>query len=61
MGEERTTQIQLALHRLMQARFDVLRDDLAEDQLLGEILGPDHDVVARAAADVYDSDEQERR
>ncbi len=49
MREQRAAQIQLALHRLMQARFNVLRDDLAQDQLLGEILGADHDVVARAA------------
>ena len=50
MRQQRSAQIQLALHRLMQPRFDVLRDDLAEDQLLGEVLGADHDVVARAAA-----------
>ena len=34
----------------MRASFDVLRDDFAQDQLLGEVLGADHDVVARAAA-----------
>ncbi len=43
--QQRSSQIQLALHRLMRARFDVLRDDLAQDQLLGEILGADHDVM----------------
>jgi hypothetical protein len=31
----------------MQPRFDVLGDDFAEDELLREILGADHDVVAR--------------
>src|SRR3984885_2968808 len=34
----------------MRARFYVLRDDLAQDQLLGEVLGAHHDVVARPAA-----------
>ena len=45
MRQQRSAQIQLALHGLMHPRFDVLRDDLAQDQLLGEILGADHDVV----------------
>jgi hypothetical protein len=49
MREERPAEIELALDRLMQARFEVLRDDLAQDQLLGEILGADNDVVARRA------------
>jgi hypothetical protein len=35
----------------MQPRFDVLCDDLAQDQLLGEILGADHDTVVSAATD----------
>ncbi len=48
--QQRSAEIELALHRLMQARLDMLRDDLAQDQLLGEILGADHDVGARAAA-----------
>ncbi len=34
----------------MRSRFDMLRDDLAQDELLGEILGADDDVLARAAA-----------
>ena len=46
MREQRSTQIQFALHRLMRPRFDVLRDDLAQDQLLGKVLGADDDVVA---------------
>jgi hypothetical protein len=33
----------------MEAGFDMLRDDLAQDELLGEVLGADHDVMARAA------------
>ena len=50
MRQQRSAQIELALDGLMSSRFDVLRDDLAQDQLLGKILGADHDVVARAAA-----------
>ena len=48
--EQRSAEIEFAFHRLVQARFDVLRDDLAEDELLGEVLGADHDVISRAAA-----------
>jgi hypothetical protein len=47
--QQRAAQIQLAFHGLMEPRLDVLRDDLAQDQLLGEILGADNDVVARRA------------
>jgi hypothetical protein len=50
MGQQRAAKVQLAFDRLVQARFNVLRDDLAQDQLLGKILGADHDVVAGAAS-----------
>jgi len=54
MREQRPAQIKLAFHGLMEPGFEMLRDDLAQDQLLGEILGADHDVVARAAASEQD-------
>jgi hypothetical protein len=50
MRQQRSPEIELALHRLMRARLDVLRDDLAQYQLLGEIFRADDDVVASAAA-----------
>src|SRR5215469_11099060 len=43
MRQQHPTQVQLAVNLNMQPVFDVLRDDLSEYYLLGEILGPDND------------------
>src|SRR5581483_10166289 len=48
--EQSSAEIELALDRLVQLVFDMLRDDFAEDQLLGEVLRADHNVIAPPAA-----------
>jgi hypothetical protein len=37
----------------MRARFDDLSEEVAEDQLLREILGTDHDVIRMSGAGRY--------
>ena len=43
MRQQRAAQVQLPLHFLLQPMFQMLRDDLAEDHLLGEVLRSDAD------------------
>ena len=46
IADERAAQVQPALDRQRRLRLDRLRQDLAEDDLLGEVLRPDPDHVA---------------
>ncbi len=42
-------QVEAALDRQVGLVFDLLGEDFAEDELLGEVLGADDDAVSRAA------------
>ena len=50
MREQGAAEIQFAIHRLVQAILEMLRDDLAEDYLFSEILGTNGDAVLRGTA-----------
>ena len=50
IADQRAAEIQPALHRQPGLALDGLRDDLAEDQLLGEVLRADDDRAGARAA-----------
>src|SRR5258708_13510604 len=45
MADKCASQVEAALHRQMSAGFDDLREQFAEDELLGEVFGSDHDAI----------------
>ncbi len=50
MAQERSTQIEFSLHLQFGGSFYLLREKLAEDTLLREILRPDDHLVCTASA-----------
>jgi hypothetical protein len=50
MSQQGSTEIQFTIHGLMQPILQVLRDNLAQDYLLCEILRTYRDMVLRRAA-----------
>ena len=51
MRQHRPAQVEFAIHGAAKTMFQMLRDDLAEDDLLGEILRADRDRMFLRAAD----------
>ncbi len=49
MADVSSGEIETALDRKMSFVFDLLSDDFAENELLGEVLGSDNDAIRRAS------------
>src|SRR6476646_1484900 len=61
MRQQRATQVEAAFYSLLQTMFQMLRDDLAQHHLLGEVLRPHADVLFARGARTRGESEQRRQ